>query len=468
MTSRIEDLKNVAYAHEVLKERWQPHPGQIKVIAPLLTGQTTEVFAQCGRNWGKTESVVYLMWRWALSFPGTENYYFSPYMKQSREILWASRRIQDLGPPEEIQGDPNNTEMRITLKNGSFIKLDGSDNVNSYRGVKPKGLTVFDEFKDFRPEFYEAYDPNRAAYESPLLIIGTPPDHECQFIKVAANYRSDPNKRFFTAPTSENPHISRSWLQAKKTELYERGEGDVWEREYEAKFVRGGEGKIFPMLKESHKMPHSKVLDLIERDKRKLQWYVWADPAAASVFAVLFAALNPYTKTWYFLDEIYETSQAEMTVMQIGRRIITMRDSLMKHPKVEWRQGYDEAETWFANEMFSHFEEHFEPTHKMRSDKVKGLTLIKDILLQDKIVISDRCQKLWWELDGMRKDKSGNIPKENDHLVDNVRYILEAARYTLSEEREAREDPETKPWYKISDDFKGLDEFNGFTDEWET
>jgi hypothetical protein len=460
-------MKDFALAAHVMNQRWKPHPGQVRILAPLLNGESSEIFGQCGRNFGKTELITYVLWRWALAFPGSENYYFSPYMKQSREILWASNRIQSMGPRDEIAGEPNKSEMRIILNNGSFIKLDGSDNVEAYRGVKPKGLTVFDEFKDFRPEFYEAYDPNRAAHDSPLFIIGTPPDHECQFTQVAENFKKNPNKRFYQAPTSENPYISRRWIEAKKAELYARGEGDAWEREYEAKFVRGGAGKIFPMLKESHRVPHDEIMRKIHRDRLKLQWFLWADPAASSVFGVLFAALNPFTKVWYFLDEIYETRQSEMSVGVIGKRIIQTRNQLMNDPRVEWRQGYDEAASWFRNEMHAHFNEHFEPTHKMKTDKVKGLSVIKDALLQDKIYISDRCQKLFWELDGMRKDKSGNIPKENDHQIDNVRYLFEAAGYSLGEEAEPTEDPETKPWYKISDDFKHLSEFNGFTDEWE-
>jgi hypothetical protein len=246
-------------------------------------------------------------------------------MTQAREILWASRRVQTFGPEEWIEGNPNNTEMRITFKNGSFIKLAGSDNVDSYRGVKPKGLTVLDEFKDFRPEFLEAYDPNRAAFDSPMMIIGTPPEFENQFTSLAKIYESDPNKRFFQMPTSVNPHISREWLEKKKAELYALGEGDKWEREYEAKFVTGGASAIFPMLSRKSMISHDQMLGRIWKDRKKLEWVLWADPAGASCFAVLFCAINPYNKDIYCLDEIYETTQAEMTVSKIWKRIKDIR-----------------------------------------------------------------------------------------------------------------------------------------------
>ncbi len=460
-------VRQFALAAKVMNEKWKPHPGQVKLLGPLIRGESIEVFAQCGRNFGKTEALCYLLCRWAISFPGSENYYFAPYMKQAREILWASNRLQEM-MPKDLVASINNTEMRITLQSGAFVKLDGSDNVEAYRGIKPKGISVFDEFKDFKPEFYEAYDPNRAAFESPLIIIGTPPDHECQYTEVADAFKADSSKRFFTAPTADNPYISPKWLNQKKAELYARGEGDQWEREYEAKFVRGGSNKIFPMLLDHMKKPHSVVEGLIHRDRRKLDWILWCDPAAASVFAVLFAAVNRYTKTVYFLDEIYETDQKQMTVQQIGKRIIQMRDALASWPDLEWRQGYDEAEKWFANEMLSHFNEHFEPTQKMKHDKTTGLTLIKDMMLQNKVIISDRCKKLWWELENYRKDKDGKIVKANDHEIDNFRYLVTSMFYDTVEGNEPTLDPEGKRNYKISDDFSGLHEFNGRIDDWES
>ena len=449
------EIERIASGIEALHQRWTPHSAQIAIGRPLLRGETKDVFAQCGRNFGKTELVSYLLWRFAWTYSGSENYYFAPYMTQAREILWASRRVQTFGPEEWIEGNPNNTEMRITFKNGSFIKLAGSDNVDSYRGVKPKGLTVLDEFKDFRPEFLEAYDPNRAAFDSPMMIIGTPPEFENQFTSLAAVYESDPSKRFFQMPTSVNPHISREWLAKKKTELYALGEGDKWEREYEAKFVTGGASSIFPMLSRKSMISHDQMLGRIWKDRKKLEWILWADPAGASCFAVLFCAINPYNKEIYCLDEIYETTQGEMTVSKIWKRIKEIRDDL--NDECEWRQGYDEASTWFANEVFDLFNEGLEPTQKMRSDKLTGLSMIKDALLQGKLILSDRCQKLYWELERYRKDASGKIPKKDDHLIDCLRYVMDAANYSVKQEREMiKEADEMKRGTRIEDDFPDL------------
>jgi hypothetical protein len=448
-----------------LHSRWKPHPAQARIGAALLTQGFTDIFAVCGRNFGKTELVAYLLWRYARTFPGSENYYFSPYMKQSREILWETNRVQGFGPKAWMQGDPNNTEMRVRFKNGSFIKLDGSDNVEAYRGVKPRGLTIFDEFKDFRPEFFEAYDPNRAAFGSPLLIIGTPPEFEGQFISLYNAWKQDTSKAVFQFPTSCNPHIDSDWLAKKKAELYARSEGDVWEREYEARFVKGGAKRIFPMLRSEAIVPHAELMTRIARHKRRLEWFAWADPAGASTFAMLFGAIDPYSRDVYIVDEIYEQKQEEMTVKRIGERMRAKTEELFTG---EWRHGYDEAETWFANEMLEHFGIHFEPTQKNKNDKTTGLSLIKDVMLAGKLHLSDRCRKLYWEMDNYQKDDSGKIVKKNDHLIDCLRYILGASYYSLNESVEVKpEKDEMWRGARIEDDFPGFQETGEADNDWE-
>lgn len=413
-----------------LHKNFEPHPAQIQIGRALFNDNCRDIFVQAGRNAGKSHLAAYLLWRWAMFNPGSENYYFAPYMKQAREIVWAPKLLPYFGPREWTE-KPNDTEMRVKFANGSFIKCDGSDNTDAYRGVKPKGLIILDEFKDFRPEFIEAFDPNRAAHNAPMLIFGTPPDRQCQFSEVREVYKSDPKKRYFHFPTSTNPHISKKWLDDKRAELEARGDFDVWQREYEAIEVYGGSQKIFPMLAPAVIKPYDEIMKKLAKDKKRIEWLLWADPAAASTFAVLFIAYNPYTSEIYCLDEVYEQDQEKMTVRQIGQRTIDMRTEIQD--RFEWRQGYDEAETWFMSEMLDNFGEHFEPSQKSANDKESGLTLIKDMLLLDKLIISDRCEKLFWELDNYYKNKNGDIPKTDDHLIDCLRYILAALFYQIPE-----------------------------------
>lgn len=463
-----------------LQDKWEPHTGQVPLGKALFYDGIKEIFVECGRNFGKTEFVAYALWRWARLNPRSESYYFGPLQKQAREILWESRRILDFGPRSWVE-NINETQMRITFTNGSFIKVDGSDNTESYRGVKPKnGLIIYDEFKDFRPEFHVAFEPNLAAHSCSLLILGTPPEGtESQFFQVADEFKANPRKRYFNFPTSMNPHISKTWLSDKKAELYARGEGDIWEREYEAKRVRGGSNSIFPMLKDAHKVPYEKLLFELKHDMRKLKWFISADPGTSTCFAVLFGAINPYSKKIYLVDEIYETDQQKTTTQKIGLRILQTKHSLRKRGAASessdsfydetFTQVCDEAGAWFINEMLDQFNEHFSPTQKHLNRKEVGLSLIKDLLLKDKLVMSDRCTKLFWEMANYIRDHQGRIPKERDHLIDCLRYMLGSANYGLVEEKEPipEDKDDTFRGARISDDFHGLDEWGDRKREWE-
>lgn len=458
--SKELDGYELVYANVLseLHKRWTPHQGQIDLGRPLFTSRR-DVFGQCGRNFGKTDFVAYALWRWALLNPGSENYYFAPFMKQAREILWASRRIQNFGPSKWIKS-VNNSEMRIIFTNDSFIKLDGSDNVDAYRGIKPKGLSVFDEFKDFRPEFYDAYDPNRATHQSPLVIIGTPPDRECQFLEVASEFKKNENKHFYHGPTSANPYIGEKWLKAKELEYIQKGEEDAWQREYLAEYVPGGISKVFSGLSRDHVVPHEQLVEQTLRDHRKLSWHTTADPAGSSVFAVLFSAIHPYKKEVYVFDELYIEDQSSMSVGQVGPLILEKKRELDQYSRFDWIQTYDEAESWFYNEMHSQFNEFFQPTRKAMNKKEHGISLIKDLLHDKKVLISDRCVKLFWEMDNYYRDKNGKLPKLRDHLIDCFRYTLDASHYSINEEVEYKWEEDENVRYKtIQDEISGVNKW---------
>ena len=268
--------------------QWTPHSGQSKVLKAVFVDRIKSVFVQCGRKWGKTDVIEYILWRWAYTNPGSSCYYISPFNKQSKELIWANRRIQNFGPREWIKGI-NNSELRITLTNDSFIKLDGSDNFDAYRGVEPH-LLVMEEYKDHRPEFMEAMRPNLSVYDAPCVFIGTPPETiDNHFLKDAEEHKEDPTKFFCTGSSWDNPYIPRDWLEKEKERLYKRGDGDQWEREYEGRFVRGGANKIFPMLKESFVKPHQDILDEIARDNSDKIYY-WPSYEMVKEYAQ-----NPYT-----------------------------------------------------------------------------------------------------------------------------------------------------------------------------
>lgn len=77
-------------------------------------------------------------------------YYFFPEFSQGRKILWdgmdkSGFRTLDHIPKELRAGEPNSTEMKIRLVNGSVIQVVGTNNMDSVVGTNPIGC-VFSEY----------------------------------------------------------------------------------------------------------------------------------------------------------------------------------------------------------------------------------------------------------------------------------------------------------------------------------
>lgn len=310
--------------------------------------------------------------------------------------------------------------MRITFTNGSFIKLDGSDNVDALRGIKPRGLIVYDELKDHKKEFLDAMEPNRARYNAPALYLGTPPAIRNHYVDIMDRLKSDPGSLLVTAKSIDNHHNSIDWLMKRKALLEKAGELETWLREYEAVFVIGGKNSIFPWVNGA---PRPKIADVLPKDLNKWTLIITNDPASTSTFGVTFKLFNPYTKKQIVFDEIYEQRMSEMTAKKmyeaINKKLHDWKD-LWKSTgwvkSVEW--VYDEAAAWFKNEVNEIAPDLWLYPSKKADFGVDGyIGLVKDIMMHDLLIVTENCVNWWSEHENYQRDEKGKIPKANDHLV---------------------------------------------------
>lgn len=93
-------------------------------------------------------------------------YYFFPEFSQGRKILWdgvdkSGFRLLHHLPTDLIEGNPNSTEMKVRLKNGSLIQVIGTNNIDSIVGTNPVGC-VFTE--------YSLQDPKAWQFIRPILV----------------------------------------------------------------------------------------------------------------------------------------------------------------------------------------------------------------------------------------------------------------------------------------------------------
>jgi len=484
------DIETVRILEDLYRD-WQPNDGQLLAGRALIyEGQITQ-FIRWGRKGGKTDYIIKAIFRFALLNPNSGCYYFCPMQNQAREILWESGRLEKAIPKKYVRGR-NKQDMRIRLTNGSFIKLDGSDQFEKHRGTEPHFL-VYDEFKDFDRRFHEAIDPNRGVYNCPLLILGTPPvsinedrNYE-QYHELQKQCQKDDDKFYLELSSfvnahnvpKPNPKLSmeeriangRAYLFKKKKELEERGEGYRWKIEYMAKNVAMGKHAVFPMLRDSHVFEFDDMRDELLKDQHRLEWYCIADPASSTVFGVLFVALNPYSREIFILDSIYEKDRNKTSSMFMLPNIIAKMKELAPDldPEEDWTKVCDEREAWFITEAVNQEKKKnnltFIETQKFHNPKEDGIGLIKDCLLYGTMRMSERCNKqsegLYWEME-QYVCVNGIYPKLNDHLIDCLRYFLAEAGYDMVTALEAKKEYGSRHLPSASDFNEDID----MDDDW--
>lgn len=463
--NRIYDKRNKRYG-------WKPTAGQVKVGKALIVDGKKRLFIQCGRKWGKTEFVIYILLRWAILHPGATCAYFGPKRNLARTIIW--KRLKTFIPREFLKDGSMDAfkeqTLEVRLWNDSTIVVDGTADPDSGRGVEPH-IVVYDEYKDHKDGFREAMEANLEVYGAIEVFIGTPPDHENHFTEMSDEIKNDPDGFFIEAPSRDGPvYCTPEGLKklAKIREKYERiGDLAYYYREYEGRFIRGGKGAIFPMWDPDTMIYPAQVLeDEISRDKLKHNWFALWDPGTTTVSAFLLTAINPYTKVLYLLDEIYEDNPMETSVGRIWPRseaLMVRHCTQIPVTDFRWYKGYDEAAAWFANEVSDLTQGRIglAPTNKKLVDKINGLSLIKDQMLRGKLKVSERCQKFAWEVSNYVKAENGEIPKKNDHLIDLLRYTNSAAGYRFDAEEVERDRFQEKGWRAVrpADDYDLEDHF---------
>ena len=414
------------------------------------------------------------MYMFAIMFPNSQVYYIADTMKHAGELVWHNRRLQKFFlTPKRLRGESdeefdlrkrigkelhgkyvlkeNNSEMRLHFKNGSFIKVDGAENYANADGIEPDFI-VYDEFKSHDPRFNEAMEPNLRVKKAPLLIVGTQPEElGTYYEKIANSFKRLSYGAHYQRPSYMNTHIYPEGEKdpefREECEKYlSRGDDDVMRRELYAEIVVSGSKALFPMLTlpeydyerekyigySKHIKNHDKLLKIIQTRPKDWEFFDTYDAGSAVCFAVLFGAFNRYTKQVIILDQIYEKDTRSMSTGQIYPKAQAIMKEIYGYDQL-WHGEYDNAATWFMNEVVDRYGRALMPCTKDLKNKENKLGMIKDMLLEGHLIFSERCfagfmnnRGLIWEMINYRKDDKGKIPKENDHAIDALRYKLNA------------------------------------------
>jgi hypothetical protein len=424
------------------------HKGQIELAKAYFLRGLRVIQSQWGRNGGKTETALYIATVASLLTDNFITMIICPELKQGKKIYWQSNRLQGYPPPQYIE-ETSKTEASVLFKNKSIITVEGCENYDALRGVKPN-LVIYDEFQNHSEQFHlEVMAPNLLGKDASLIIFGTPPKkRSAYYVKFREELQTqikdgDLTRGYFEFPTSVNPTIDVDELKKIRKTLIDSNNEPIWYREYEGKLMFGGEDVVFPKWDPKvHVRTHQVLLSYLEHDRTKLKWYTICDPGTSTCFAVLFICYNPFTQQIFVLDEIYEKDRARTDSRQIWERIRKKEQELYPNSQLkDWRRIYDEAAAWFHNEIAAMHRGQMlglSPSQKNKNDEEVDISRIKMAMAQPgAFVVSDRCYWLRWEIESYITvvDKNGDAKyvETNQHLIDCCKYFMQTSGWTLME-----------------------------------
>jgi len=460
----------ISKALEYLASHWTPHTGQRAVRDAVFKTKADLIYVECGRKWGKSEFGVYSCWIYAIMNPNAEIYYLAPLVKQARELVWSNQRMQSANSYDadfitnmsKILGGEiqiNKSEMRVILPNGSFIKCDGSDNVEAQRGFKPDFIAA-DEYRDFKANWIEAVRPNMAVKEGKMLFITTPPHGPNQAFDMAQECQRDDEHVFYiNQPSNVNDRIPghTEWLAREKGRLDRLGRHNEWLREYMAQYVVSDEHAVIPQLNTEALRPSTEVEGVVTQLRDRMELMVALNPGNSTTMEALLAAFDPYTATLYIVDQIYEWDSQKANM----RHFYPMIQKMLKDHNFNENDVHivvNPETPWICRDLADRFDIGAATALPESNKKDYNISLLKDILDENKLVVSDQCRRLALQSEGfLREIDTLKIKMDTPRSVECLKYLLDGCGYSTEMLELKKKLPEDEDWIKRLTEAKSFD-----------
>lgn len=195
-----------------------------------------------GRRFGKTTLAVQKLLVNALDHPSSLNWYIAPTYTQAKMIAW---RMLLQAVPVALIAKKNETELALTLQNGSRIELKGCDNPDSLRGVGVKYVVV-DEFAiipDAMDLWGAVLRPLLTDTKGRALFIGTPKGLNTFHDLYQKGIRGDDEFKSFLFTSYENPYIDPQEIEKAKSDTLP----SIFAQEYLCSFVASDENVLIKL-----------------------------------------------------------------------------------------------------------------------------------------------------------------------------------------------------------------------------
>ena len=258
----------------------RPHPTQKAVHSDPSRFRVVDA----GRRWGKTRLGV--MECLEVAANKGRAWWVAPSYKVALVGWRPLRRLAG-----RIHGaNVKLAEMSVELPGGGEVAIRSADNPDALRG---EGLdfVVLDECAQIKPEAWsEALRPALSDKLGRALFIGTPKGRNWFWEIYQRGVRGEDGYKSFTYPTSSNPHIEPTEIEAAKHELPEL----IFRQEYLAEFI-DDQGGVFRRVQDA---AHVTRLD---KPVRGRQYAAGVDVASAVDYTVV-TVIDVASKEAVYID----------------------------------------------------------------------------------------------------------------------------------------------------------------------
>ncbi len=227
--------------------KFKPRDYQLPLLKALDSGYRRAVIVW-HRRAGKDKTLINLTIKKAWERVGAY-YYFFPTYKQGKKILWDGMdrdgfRFMDHFPKELLDGKPNDTEMKVKLRNGSIFQIIGTDNIDSVVGTNPVGC-VFSEYALQDPAAWDFIRPILLENDGWAVFNFTPRgDNHGKDIKELAEASKDWFCQVLTV--DDTKVISKEALKREREEIIAKDGNDaLFQQEYYCSFDAPVQGAYY-------------------------------------------------------------------------------------------------------------------------------------------------------------------------------------------------------------------------------
>jgi phage terminase large subunit len=190
-----------------------------------------------GRRFGKTYLCIARLVAWAVSKPGSLNWYVTANYRMAKQIAW--RQLKTM-VPADICIKRNESELSVELSNGSIIALKGAENADSLRGVSLSTL-VIDEAAYVKQDAWEmVLRPALSDQGGPAWFITTPAGLNW-FHDLWEQAQDESDWETYSYTTVQGGNVPPDEIEAARRTLDER----TFRQEYLASFETLS-GRVYP------------------------------------------------------------------------------------------------------------------------------------------------------------------------------------------------------------------------------